>query len=45
MDNFEDLLEFLYVNELVDECLNLIEENEEVEEQKEPSKILIKEQK
>ena len=39
INNFDDLLEYLYVNELVDENLNWKEEKEE------ESKVLIKDKK
>ena len=41
INNFNDLLEYLYVNDLVDENLNLKEE--ESEEKEEQPKVLIKE--
>ena len=45
INNFDDLLEYLYVNELVDENLNWKEEKEETEEKEEESKVLIKDKK
>lgn len=41
INDFNDLLEYLYVNDLVDENLNWKEE--ETEEKEEPKKVLIKE--
>ena len=41
INDFNDLLEYLYVNDLVDKNLNLKEEEQEKEE--ESKKVLIKE--